>query len=264
VLRESSTNEGGSSAATTRAAAETRAASPGSARTLLIDPSLPDPNPRLPVWEFRNATAVGWDKDNWVAATYAEGNWTLREQGWQTLPKEERMFTRREEIPPATMPSTLPTTRSSTAPTTRPTTQDSAGPALLVTSDGTRYYDGKTNLRTVAPDGKETTWPLPPEANGTGPVTLLQTSDGHLYLFNQAGRVLRIQPTPGKPEPFKLEATFTKGVPTVADPTRVWLDPAGRIVMVYEDRLAVMFPQGYIPARIQDLMEPEDLERLAE
>jgi hypothetical protein len=76
--------------------------------------------------------------------------------------------------------------------------------------------------------------------------------------------VLRIQATPNGPEPFKLEATFTKGVPTVTDPVRIWLDPAGRIVMIYEDRMAVLFPQGYIPPRIQDLMEPEDLEKLAE
>jgi hypothetical protein len=157
------------------------------------------------------------------------------------------MFTRREEIPPTTMPSSALATLPATGPTSSPTTQDSAGPALLVAPDGTRYYDGHTNLRVETPGGKETTWPLPPEANGTGPVTLLRTADGHLYLFNQPGRVLRIKPTPGQSEPFKLEATFTKGIPTVANPTRVWLDPAGRIVMVYEDRLAVMFPLGYIP-----------------
>ena len=131
---------------------------------------------------------------------------------------------------------------------------------------------GGVHVRVWAPDRKRVAVQveggpavdLAPEANGTGPVTLLQTADGKLYLFNQPGRVLRIQPTPGRSEPFKLEATFTKGVPTVADPTRIWLDPGGRIVMVYEDRLAVMFPQGYIPPRIQDLMEPQDLEMLAE
>lgn len=265
VLRESSGEQGFNATATTTRTAETRSESSAAVpRTLLIDPSLPDPNPRLPVWEFRNATAVGWDKDNWVAASYAEGNWTLREQGWQAMKKDERMFTKREEIPPTTAPSTEPATLPATGPTSSPTTQDSAGPVLLVTNDGTRYYDGLTSLRMVGPDGRETVWPLPPEANGTGPVTLLRTADGRLFLFNQPGRVLRIKPTPGQSEPFKLEATFTRGVPTVADPTRIWLDPAGRIVLVYEDRLAVMFPLGYIPPRIQELMEPEDIEKLAE
>jgi hypothetical protein len=99
------------------------------------------------------------------------------------------------------------------------------------------------------------TWMLPPEAVGTLDPTLIQTSDGLLFLYNQAGRLLRIKPTPGEVEPFKLEATFTKDIPNADHPTRIWLDPLGRIDMVYDGTvLAVMFPAGHIPAGISQMM----------
>lgn len=55
-------------------------------------------------------------------------------------------------------------------------------------------------------------------------------------------------------EPFKLEKIFTHRVPTVERPTRIWLDPAGRIIMAWEGQLAIFFPAGYIPPAIADLM----------
>jgi len=100
----------------------------------------------------------------------------------------------------------------------------------------------------------ETGWTLPDIANGKAPVHLVRTEDGRLFLFNQPGRVLRIKPTPGGSEPYMLEATFTKNVPSVDEPTRIWLDPAGRIVIAYEKRLAILFPSGYIPPRLKDLI----------
>lgn len=253
----------------------------GDGPTLVIDPTLPDPTPRLPVWEYKNAEVVGWDKDNWPAATYAEGDWILHETGWKAMPEEESIRSRPDQIPPlpippvGTQPSTpLATTTSvatqtagdapSSAPSTSPA-HGTLGPPIGVAADGTRYYDGRSSLHVVKPDGHTTVWPLPPAAQGQGKVvTLIPTAGGRLFLFNEPGRVLRIKPTPEAAEPFALEATFSRGVPSIADPTRIWLDPAGRIVMAYGARLAILFPQGYIPPRIQELMDPQDLELFAE
>jgi hypothetical protein len=117
----------------------------------------------------------------------------------------------------------------------------------------------------VRPNGQQTRWPLPDIATGKMPVHLVQTEDGRLYLFNQPGRVLRIKPTPGSSSPFLLEATFTRNIPNVDEVTRVWLDRAGRIIIAYEDKLAILFPQGIIPPKIKQLMlnpdEEEDEQR---
>ena len=87
------------------------------------------------------------------------------------------------------------------------------------------------------------------------PPTLIRTADGKLFLFNEAGRVLRIARTPDAPEPFTLEATFTKDIPNTDHPTRIWLDPLGRIDMAYDgNSLAVMFPSGHIPPEISAMM----------
>jgi len=113
----------------------------------------------------------------------------------------------------------------------------------------------------VAPSGARTTWTLPDIANGKAPVHLVRTEDGRLFLFNQPGRVLRIKPTPGAAQPFTVEATFAKNIPSVDEPTRIWLDPAGRIIIAYEKRLAILFPSGFIPPRLKDLMvTPEGAE----
>jgi hypothetical protein len=83
-----------------------------------------------------------------------------------------------------------------------------------------------------------------------------------LFLFNQSGRLLRIRPTPAtaedESEPFKLEATFTDNIPNTDTPTRVWLDPAGRIDFVTdESTLTITFPAGHIPKEISRMMLDE-------
>ena len=83
----------------------------------------------------------------------------------------------------------------------------------------------------------------------------MRTADGLLFLYNQPGRLLRIRPTPGAAEPFKLEATFTHDIPNSDHPARVWLDPAGRIVFVTNDNiLTLTFPSGVIPKPISRMM----------
>ena len=90
----------------------------------------------------------------------------------------------------------------------------------------------------------------------------MRTQSGRLFLINSPGRILRIKPTPGEPQPYKLEKTFTHNIPTVDHPTRIWLDPADRIILAWENQLAIFFPAGYIPPAIAEKMladwEPEE------
>jgi hypothetical protein len=246
--------------------------------TLIVDPTLPDPKPKLPFWEFLTARAFGWDAEGWPVVRREGGDWSLRENGWKLLDQNngERLLT---EVPPsATRPAA--TSRASifvelkSGDITNEVFVSRQGPqgerghqgvavattqsAPLLTDDsGTAYYDGLTTIEAVYPNGLSTVWPLPPAAVGKGPVTLIKTADGLLFLFNQPGRVLRIRPTPGEAEPFKLEATFTRRIPSVNRPKRIWLDPAGRIVVVDARRVILFFPQGFIPPRIRDLMPVE-------
>jgi len=196
--------------------------------TLVIDPHLPDPTPRLPVWQLAVASSIGWDKDNWPVIENG-AKYALTESDWRSLGKDES-FTR--ELQPSTRPA------------------DTG--VLLKLPDGTKYVGGLTDLRVTRPNGSSFTWSLPDVANGQGPATLLRTHDGRLYLFNQPGRLLRIAETPDSSEPFKLEATFTRNIPNTSKLTRIWLDPAGRIDFAWDNRLAITFPEGYIPHDILD------------
>ncbi|MDB5305637.1 MAG: hypothetical protein JWM97_3186 [Phycisphaerales bacterium] len=248
--------------------------------TLIVDPTLPDPIPRLPVWVFKTAETVGWDKAGWPV-TKRGGAYTLHEEGWQVVDEKEEIFTRPDQVPPitdptattATAPSTEPAPTTAPGPTTAPqatATAPSTAPAttpadpslLLIDKEGNHYFGGLTDLRIVTRFGKESVWPLPPSANGPGPVYLVRTESGRLFLFNAPGRVLRIKPTPGEAQPYKVEKAFTHNIPTVDHPTRIWLDPADRIIMAWENQLAIFFPAGYIPPAIAEKMltdrEPEE------
>ena len=152
------------------------------------------------------------------------------------------------------MPTTLasaPSTQSATLPT-EPATQPAS--PILVDQDGNRYFGGLTDLSVVSKDGSQINWSLPGAAVGEGPATLIRANDGKLFLFNQTGRVLRIARTPSGPEPFKLEATFTHKIPSMDHPHRIWLDPAGRIIMAWDKQLTILFPTGYIPPAIAEKM----------
>ena len=268
---------------TTTTVPATRVVAPGKGATLVVDPTLPDPTPRLRVWVYQTAEVVGWDASDWPAVRRG-GSWALQDSGWRPLKRTDKMYTKPEEVPPvvvtqpatsaatttpttATAPATAlatgPATTAATSPATTTTSPaEEPGPLLLVDADGNRYYDGRNALVVVNKDGRRTTWTLPPTATGggSGQVFLVRTNDGLLFLFNQPGRVLRIRPTPDGAEPFELEATFTRNVPSADPITRVWLDPAGRIIMAYGTKLAIMFPQGYIPPAIAKLLPPGSLD----
>ena len=206
--------------------------------TLVIDPHLPDPTPRLPVWQLAIAQTVGWDKDNWPVVQNGAA-FALMESDWRGLDKDEKIYTRPDEIPPTTAPTTQATTNRADQP-------------LLVAPDGTRYFDGLNSLRVAYPSGKQLTWPLPDSAIGAGPAWLVRDHSGKLFLFNQPGRLLRIAPTQSGAEPFKLEATFTHNIPNTSKTSRMWLDPAGRIDIEWGNHLAILFPDGYIPRAIME------------
>lgn len=203
-----------------------------------------------------------------------------------TRPAPATRSTTRMAAAATTEPTTGPTTKR--APTTEPAVADDSakrlGAPLLVTADGTRYFGGVTDLHVISPDGTETIWTLPDIANGNPPdaasgndsqatapppdavaknphVTLIRTADGTLFLFNQPGRVLRIKPTPAAAEPFTIDATFTRNIPSVDAPTRIWLDPAERIIIAADKTLAICFPAGYIPKLLREKMaNPDDAE----
>jgi hypothetical protein len=215
------------------------------------------------------ADESGWTKDGWPV-TKKNSAYALHEHNWQALEEKEEFLSKPDEVPPRVEPApvnssstTFPTTIATTLPTTSPaespsttqaaTTQNSDTP-ILTDREGTRYFGGLTDLRLVPVKGAVITWTLPALANGEGPVWLVRTKDGRLYLFNQPGRVVRLKPTPGTAEPFKLEKIFTHHVPTATAPTRIWLDPAGRIAMTWENKLAILFPDGYIPPSIAEMM----------
>ena len=221
----------------------------GGSETLIIDPTVPDPTPRLPVWllDVKEGGAVGWQKDNWPVIKRG-GAWVLQENSWQPLDeKKDAMIT----VAPA--PSPAP-------PTTSPATTQALGPVILVDKDGRKYYDGHKMLRLVERSGREIVWPLPATATGTGKVTLLQAKDATLFLFNSPGRVLRIKRQENTKSPFVLEATFTHRIPNVDNPTRIWIDPAGRIIEAHDTHLAIMFPEGRIPQHLATLIPAAELE----
>jgi hypothetical protein len=262
--------------ATTSTSAATAAIGDGG-EILVLDPTIPDPTPRLPVWIYSTAETVGWDRDNWPAVKRG-GSWALHEEGWRPMKRTEKLYTSLDEftadVPaaagggvspkaPASAPASTPSTTASTAPTTAtaPSTQQELGPLLLRDGEGNRYYDGRTTLHIVTSGGEHVVWPLPATATGNAEkVHLARTADGLIFIWNQPGRILRIRPTPDEPEPFVLEATFTRNVPNADSIARLWVDPSGRLIMAYGSKLAIMFPQGYIPPAIASKIPPGQMD----
>jgi hypothetical protein len=172
------------------------------------------------------------------------------DKDWRPVDPKEKIFSG-----PTDAAAAVPATPQ---PTTAPTTSAAIlrlGPPILITSEGTQYYDGQKSLVVVNHRSGAAIWPLPATASGTAVPHLVRTSDDRLYLFNQGGRILRIRPTPARQTPFEIEATFARDVPDTNDPTKVWLDPAGRIDFEWGKRLTIFFPSGYIPRQIAEKME---------
>ena len=188
-------------------------------RFLLLDPTLLDPTPRLPVWSIKIDGTTGMDKDGWPTITHDKSSWALHENGWSTTD--------------AAVPAEEHSAKADTP--------------LLVCADGTKYFDGKTNLIVDPPHGSRITWPLPASAQGATAAALVRTDDGNLFLFNAPGRMIRIKPSvPGR---FTADAIFTHDIPNAEKLDRMWVDPAGRIACTFNgNQIAVMFPSGHMPA----------------
>lgn len=195
--------------------------------TLVLDPTMLDPKPKLPVWTIdAGRKKVGWDKDGWPVQDRG-GYWVLKEAGWATLPgpdASKQIFT---TIDPATTQAAF----------------------LLTDSAGTRYTNGLTAIEASLPGGKTLSWPLPPEATGEGVIDgkpVLIEAANRLFLFNSPGRIIRLKKQLDEAEPFKIDAVFTRHVPA-SEIQRIWKDPAGRIVIAsHGSVLSVAFPEGVI------------------
>jgi hypothetical protein len=212
-------------------------------RTLIVDPTLPDPTPRFPVWTISvGSKEAGWDKDDWPAAKRG-GAWTLRDAHWAPIAPDKvdaEFISRLPADPAATQPA-----------------------PILKTDDGTTFFDGLQQLTVDRPDGARLQWPLPADLTGAGVIdgraVLISTGD-RLFLFNQPGRMVRLRSTPADAEPFKVDGVFTRNIPAT-DIVRIWLDPAGRIAMVSDTNvLQVGFPSGQIPTSVANIMSRQALE----
>lgn len=212
---------------------------------LILDRRLPDPTPRLPVWVWDGAE-MGWDEQGYPGMR-SGGAFVLADDAWRNLNGDtERFYTSPADARP--LPPDPPAT------TQMP---DDLGPPLLTDPDGATYFGGRDELIALRADGRLIRWTLPPNAVGQADVTihLARTPDGRLFLYNQRGRLLRIAPTPDEPQPFTVEAAFTRNIPNVPAPLRLWTDPAGRLcLLATPTRLALCFPEGRIPRPISLLM----------
>jgi len=210
--------------------------------TLLLDPTVPDPKPRLVAWTLDMDGNVGWIADNWPAVD-RNGLWLLKQTGWISIAADR----------PEKLLSELPPDDAQSQPPDKP---------LLTDPDGTQYFGGITDLSITLPTGKKLTWPLPIQAQGSPDAKpwLVHTKEDRFFLLNSDGRLLRFKPQPHSTDPFKLEAAFTTAIPQQQRITRMWLDPLGRIIIAYDQKhLVVLFPTGQVPPEISDQILPRDL-----
>ncbi len=216
--------------------------------TLIIDPRLPDRRPRLPVWQ-QSFAAVGWSRKGYAAIKLEQNHLTFATGEWELLDeKTDTFFSDARDIPPV--------------PTTRPS---EFGRPLLADRHGNLYFDGRQKLVIVDKTGGQSEWPLPDRATGSAEPQLVETEPGEFFLFNEPGRLLRLRRTPAGQELFKLEATFSRNIPNVSKLTRMWVDPKGRIAMVWDEKnLAIAFPQGFIPMETRHLIPADVLDQMSE
>ncbi|MGA2584867.1 MAG: hypothetical protein ABSG31_16460 [Tepidisphaeraceae bacterium] len=162
--------------------------------TLLLDPTVPDPNPRLAIWQLAILDNAAWTADDWPSIKRGNENLKLTANGWEVM-------------------------------TDQPKTTTTTGPQ----SDGS--------------------WRVP-------------DGNGHIFIIQPSGTITRLSANQAGTQP-SVEAVFSKDVPSFSDIQRAWLDPAGRIDVVYgASQIAVIFPTGQIPPELSDQILPRDLFRI--
>ena len=188
--------------------------------TLLIDPTLPDPTPRLPVWTISAPGGSGRTATGWPAVRKDDDLFVLEREGW----KKEKAI----ELPRPT-------------PATQPV--DAGGPRIAFVGSSIQVTDNAGHQLVVQPPGS----PFP---SGD---TQIAAAPGRLFVYTADGRVHRYAVTPSTSGPVvTFEKTFTAGVP--ANVEQIWIDPAGRLVMQAGTTMAIGFPDGRLPAALRDLM----------
>ncbi|HEV7301657.1 MAG TPA: HEAT repeat domain-containing protein [Tepidisphaeraceae bacterium] len=222
-----------------RSTANNSATRPADAGALIIDPTLPDPTPRLPGWTIANTRAAGWTKEGWPAVDVDGKHYSLHERSWQRLDLKKDPLTVIQ--PPS------------------PTT----APAPLTTKGETSYFDGVTAITVRTAKGAETSLPLPAEAQGTPPAYLAAVNDDVLMLMNTPGRIVRLKRTPAataeSSPTLEVGGIFTRKVPN-GTIRRFWIDPAGRLCVAHDEAaLTVFFPAGVIPPPIRRMMPIDEL-----
>jgi hypothetical protein len=228
-----------------------------SKRTLILDPTVPDPTPRLAIWLIDTGNGAGWTRADWPVIQRGSAHLFISDTDWQAMGAGEPMLTEPAKIaappPAATEPATLPDTTIAN------------GPLLMIDAVGNRYYDGEMTLTIVTPAGRRRVWTLPDQCAGSAdqPAYLVDDRRGHLFLFNSVGRIAQLRTTFDQPQPFALQSVFSEGIPEFRDVKRIWCDPAGRIDVVYEgSHAALIFPTGQVPPDIEDKILPQDLRRI--
>ncbi len=190
-------------------------------KTLILDTTLPDLEPRLPVWAIDAPDGAGWTSAGWPAVKREKNIFVLGERGWRMLDKDEKF----ESTPPNVVPSSA------------------------TSAAGDRFDVVGETITTKPKNGATTTLLVPPEARGVGPDQLFWAAD-HLFLFTGPGKLHRFAWREGK---LSFERTFEENL-TTRDVKRVWLDPVGRLCIANDTGVWITFPTGRVPGAISQLM----------
>ena len=205
---------------------------------LLIDPTVADPTPLLPIWTITvEGGEAGWTNDDWPAVK-RKGAYTLKQLGWDATNGELA-----SSPPPATRPATAGTLTQAPG--------QIQGSTVWLDDVALELHDASGKSIRQARLGD-----LPPGQLAAA------ISGQRLYLLHSQSRISRLLVTPGQEHPFALEAVFTEDVPYVAGLQRMWTDPAGRICIATADsRLIVIFPDRNIPPGMMDLIPASELKQ---
>ncbi|MGC4033856.1 MAG: hypothetical protein QM754_19410 [Tepidisphaeraceae bacterium] len=182
--------------------------------SLLIDPSLPDTTPKLPIYTVAARDGAGRTAAGWPAVKRGDRLFVLDARGWH-VDKPEAMLP-----PPPNLPAVF----------------DRDGTSATITDGGIELTDrdGGTT-RVDLKDADDPQFAMSPK---------------RLWVYTPDGKVNRYARSPGPT--VKWEATFTQRVPSEA--TSIWLDPAGRLIMLSDSTLAISFTDGRLPSTLNDLM----------
>jgi hypothetical protein len=184
--------------------------SPDDSQTLVLDPTLPDPTPKLPVWTIEVAQGTtGWNREDYPVEKSGDP-WGLYEHGWRPLDKKtDQMFT---EVPPkGTTPTISPAAKKPgggagggaaiqpVAPKPPPTTF-----ATTTTAPATIPTTTATSTTTTAPATTTATTTATTQET-LGPPILVD-KDGRKY-YDGKQRLVVIDPATGKLTDWTLPGT---------------------------------------------------------